>query len=319
MTGVGVVGVGGWGKNHVRVVSQLKALGYLDYIGIADVDESLLKFFKRYYQIDVATRDLNELVKNDEIDALIIATPTPLHYEHALIALENDLHVLVEKPLTANTREALELINFAKERKRILMVGFLLRHSNAVRYTKEMIETGELGKIISISAKRTSLWPQRKMDVSIIKDLAIHDIDLVRFLTRTNPKSVLAYGGKKIHEYEDHVTMLVEYSDKQNVVPALIEASWITPYKIRRIEITGDKGSAEIELLEHTVTIYFEDRVITPILNKKEPLFEEDKNFVLSTQGKEKPLVTGQDGYIALKTCEAALQSIKEKALIKVK
>ena len=156
------------------------------------------------------------------------------------------------------------------------------------------------------------------MDVSIIKDLAIHDIDLVRFITGTNPKSVLAYGGKKLHEYEDHVTMLVEYSNEQNVIPALIEASWITPYKIRRIEITGDKGSAEIELLEHRVTIYFEDKVITPILGKREPLFEEDKNFVLSIQGKEEPLVTGQDGYIALKTCEVASQSIKEKALMKI-
>ncbi|MGQ4891182.1 MAG: Gfo/Idh/MocA family oxidoreductase [Candidatus Njordarchaeia archaeon] len=319
MTGVGIVGIGGWGKNHVRVISQLKALGYIDYIGIADVDESLLKFYSKLYQIDFAANNLDDLVRRDEIDALIIATPTPLHYEHALLALKNDLHVLVEKPLTANTEEALKLINFAKEKKKVLMVGFLLRYSPAVRYVKEIIASGELGRIISISAKRTSLWPKRKMDVSIIKDLAIHDIDLVRFITGIDPKNVLAYGGRKLHEYEDHVTMLIEYSDAKNPIPALIEASWITPYKIRRIEITGDKGSAELELLEHKVTLFFEDKILTPILEKREPLFEEDKNFILSMQGEEKPLVVGYDGYIALKTCEAAHLSIKEKEIIEVK
>ncbi len=321
MTGLGIIGIGGWGKNHVRVASTLKAMGYLDFVGISDISEERLRFYSKLYHVDYQTRDINELFKLDKIDAVIISTPTHLHYNHASMAIENNLHVLVEKPLTANSSEARDLINMAHEKKLILMVGFLLRYSEAINYLKEIISNKKIGKLISISAKRTSLWPKRSIDVGVIKDLAVHDIDLVRYLTNYTPSKVLAFGGRKIHDYEDHASMLVEYTNKEkdeSQLPALIEASWITPFKIRRLEITGDKGTASVDLLEHKIQLYLEDQVYTPVLESKEPLFEEVKNFILSIQNIEKPLVTGLDGLIALKVCEAAQESIERKKAIKV-
>lgn len=319
MVGIGIVGIGGWGKNHVRVLATLKSEGIIDYVGIADISDELLKKMKKMFSIDYATKDLRDLAENDSIDGIIIATPTPLHYEHAKIVLEHDKHVLVEKPLTSSINEAIELMHLAKEKRKIITVGFLLRFSPAILYARDAIKRGVLGNIISISSKRTSLWPNRKLDVEIIRDLAIHDIDLVRFLTDTKPKSVFAIGGSKVHGIIDHSAILFGYEKTDATkLPVLIEASWVTPFKIRRLEITGDKGSAVIELLQHKITIAHENEILTPILKPREPLFEEDKNFALSIAGKEKPLVTVEDGIIALKACEAALESIKLGKLINI-
>ena len=319
MTGIGIVGIGGWGKNHVRVLSSLKAEGIIDYVGIADISESLIKKYSKNYSIDFKARNIEELLRFDEIDGVIIATPTPLHYDHAIKALEADRHVLVEKPLTSTSEEAKSLNKVAKEKKKILMVGFLLRFSPAVIHAKKLIEKGDMGSIISISAKRTSLWPNRKLDVEIIRDLAVHDIDLVRFMTGALPKKVYAVGGSKLHGLLDHTAILFEYSKgNSKTFPVLIEASWVTPFKIRRLEITGDKGSAFIELLEHKITIAEHEKIIQPILKQLEPLYAEDKNFALSIQGKERPFITGEDGIIALKACEAAIESIEKHTIVEI-
>jgi len=319
MTGIGIIGVGGWGKNHVRVFSTLKSEGLIDFIGIADISKEVLKKLTTIYNIDLVTTSYEDLLKNENIDGIVIATPTPLHFEHALKALECNKHVLVEKPLTETVEQGEKLIRVANKNELILMVGFLLRYSPAIRYARDLIASGEIGKVLSISAKRTSLWPNRKLDVGVVRDLAIHDIDLVRYLTDANPILIFAIGGKLIHEYEDYASIILEYKGgKSESIATLIEVSWVTPYKIRRMEVVGTKGSLEIELLKHSVSIFFENELRKPLLPYREPLMEEDKNFVLSITGREKPIVTGEDGLVALKACFAALKSMHEKKVIRV-
>ncbi len=310
-----VLGVGGWGQNHVRVLSFLRGEDLIDDVIVVDIDESRAMKMAKRFGTEWNT-DYEKVLGLEDVSGVIIATPTGLHYEHAKMALESGKHVLVEKPLTETVDQALELKEIARENNRIVMVGFLLRFSSAIRYSKNIYHSNELGNILTIMAKRTSYWPNRSLDVGVIRDLAIHDIDLIRFITDGEPRYVYARGGAIKHDYEDYVSMFIEYELESNhLMHSLIEANWVTPFKIRRMEITGEKGVAIIDLLTHSVKILKDDGVFQPNIGYVEPLYAEDKNFILAMLGKEKPEVTIDDGIIALKVCEMALNSMKENKI----
>jgi len=319
MIGVAVLGVGGWGQNHARVLSQLRGEEIVSDVLIVDIDEKRAKTIARRFGHEWTT-SYEEALKRDNIDAIIIATPTRLHYQHALMALEYDKHILVEKPLTETVEQALKVIRIAGDKKRLVMVGFLLRFSPAILKAREYYMENKIGKILTILAKRTSYWPNRPMDVGVVRDLAIHDIDLIRFITNLEPKYVLAKGGALKHDYEDYASLFIEYGTdtESELVHALLEVNWVTPFKIRRMEITGDEGVLLIDLLEHKVSLLREEGIHTPNIPRTEPLYMEDRNFVLSIEGKEKPLITAYDGITALKTCEKALLSMQKGTIEKV-
>ncbi len=316
---IAVLGVGGWGQNHARVLSYLRSEGYIDDVIAVDVNENRAKLIARRFGIEWST-DMTRVLNDDDVLGMIIATPTRLHYDHAKQALEAGKNILVEKPLTENVEQALELKRIAEENNLIITVGFLLRYSTAVRYSRELYQRGELGDILTIMAKRTSFWPNRPLDVGVIRDLAIHDIDLIRFITGGKPKYVFARGGAIKHEYEDYVSMFIEYETLNNhFTHSLIEANWVTPFKIRRMEITAEKGVIIIDLLQHSVKILREDGVYQPNIKYVEPLYAEIKNFVLAINREEKPEITVDDGIIALKVCEIALMSMKDNDVKEVK
>lgn len=320
MVEVAVVGVGGWGINHAKTLAKLRALGIIDDFHIIDVSEDRAKYVAKIYNADYEL-SIGRGIKRWNLDAAIIATPTPFHYEHAKTFLESGIHVLVEKPITVHPEEVVYLIELAKANNRIIMTGFLLRYSSATQYLRKMFEKEErkLGNILLISAKRVNPWRIRKYDVGVVKDLMIHDIDLVSYLFNAKPIRVFATGKKMSFPFEVFATAIIDFELKDYVFSLWVEASWISGYKFRRWEVSSEKAAVSLDLVNHSVTIYSEDGILSPKIEIREPLLEQDKNFILSIKGVEQPLVSAIDGYKALVVCEKIHKAITSGTVIEIK
>jgi len=319
MVGIGILGVGGWGQNHARVLAELQSEDLIERTIVIDIDEIRAKKISKKFGLEFST-NYEDVLKREDIHGIIIATPTPLHYMHTKKALEAGKHVLVEKPVTETSLQAKELKKLSEKNKLIVMAGFLLRYSPAIEKVKEIVKQNIMGNILTIIAKRTSWWPKRKLDVGVVRDLAIHDIDLIRYLFGLNPRVIFAYGGKIIHDYEDFVSASILYSDEasEREIMAHIEANWVTPFKIRRMEITTEKGLITIDFMMHTIEIMNEDGIRIPKIPYQEPLKLEDINFIEAIKGKVKPKVNINDGILALETCERILDAINTKQPVKI-
>ena len=312
--GIAVVGVGGWGKNHVRVFRDLKGEGLIDNIVIVDIDEARGKKVARMYGVDYY-KSIDDALKRDDVEGVVISTPTVLHYAHALKAIEHGKHVLVEKPMTATLDEAVRLYDEAKSSGVILMVGFIMRYHVLTDYMKNLVENGTIGKTLTATSKRTSWWPQRYGDVGVIKDLAIHDIDILHYVLKDKVSQVYAQAKKLKHDYDDYSIILLHFD---NGAFAVVEANWLTPYKTRTINITGDNGIVHVDYVLDRIQILKENEIIIPNVKVVEPLLLEDMNFVRTIMGAEEPKVKGLDGIRALAVCEAALKSSEKGGIVEV-
>ena len=183
MIKIGVVGCGYWGPKHVRVCHELNDV---ELAMVCDADENKLSQVRKQYPYVEATTSYKTLISNGA-DAIIIATPVSSHYKLAKEALLQDKHVLIEKPMTANSREALELIELAEKRNPVLMVGHTYEYHPAVDFLRSLVNNGELGNIYSIDADRLNLGLYRP-DVNVLWDLAPHDISIILSLMN-NAKS----------------------------------------------------------------------------------------------------------------------------------
>ncbi|MCR8453989.1 MAG: Gfo/Idh/MocA family oxidoreductase [Crenarchaeota archaeon] len=317
---IGIVGAGRWGQNHIKALAKLRVEGVIDDFIIIDVNKETLENFSKKYNC-AGYESMSEALKAEELDGLIIATPTRLHYKHAKEALEQGLHVLVEKPIATTSEEALELINIARENNRVLMTGFLLRYSPAVQYIKDtlMKEPNYFGNILAILAKRINPRQAREYDVGVIKDLVIHDIDLVSYMFEATPRNAYAYIRKQESTFETFATGFVEYESTYDKLVLIFEASFLSPQKFRDWMILGVEKAAQLDLIEHKVKIYTRTDTLNPsIPTEADVLYRQDRNFVEAIQGKAAPLVTGLDGYRALKVCEALLQSAEKACTIRI-
>lgn len=311
---IAVVGVGGWGKHHVRVFKTLESEGLIEGVIAVDIDVSKLRFMERMFGVEVEN-DIRRVVVREDVVGLVISTPTPLHYEHAKLCVENGKHVLVEKPLTSTLKEALKLLELSERMNVIVSVGLLLRYHPAVEALKEKIRGGLLGKPLTLRGKRTSWWPKREMDVGVVKDLAIHDIDLAHYLLDEDTVRVYGRVGSLIHPYEDYCIVLTEY---KSGVAGSFEANWLTPYKTRILELTGERGIAIIDFVRDTLTLQFEDGIYTPKLQYREPLMVQDEAFIKTIQGGNLLKITLKDAIKALAVCEAVIESDKKRSAVKV-
>ena len=303
---VAVVGIGGWGKNHLRVAAQLRGEGLVDEVYAVDIDENRLKWAERVYRA-VPVRGVDQAAGLD-VDAAIIATPTTLHAAHATVFLSRGIPTLVEKPFAANLQEAYQLLDVAG--KTLVTTGYLLRFHQGVRYIRENL--ARLGRFLTAYGKRTSRWPIRPGDVGVIKDLAIHDIDLVTYITGKRASRVYAAGGATRGVYEDHVQIFAQYGDSS----AIYETNWLTPYKFRKLELTGEQGIFVVDFASDEVYFYGEDGVYRPRLEIVEPLLLQDREFLKAASGAGGEVVSREDIVYTMKFCEAATLSIKTRKIL---
>ncbi|MFX1509889.1 MAG: Gfo/Idh/MocA family oxidoreductase [Promethearchaeota archaeon] len=308
--GIGVIGVGAWGKNHVRVFSELEEASL---IAIADRDSTRAKPLAKKFNATYYNQT-EDLLKHKDIDAVTICTPTTTHADLALEVISAGKHLLIEKPMTDTVQQAQRLIDAAKKSKVLLMVGFVERFNPSVSTAVELIDQAKIGELVLGSARRLGPFvPGRVADIGIIKDMAIHDIDIARFLVKQDATSVYAIAGKLYHKYEDHANIVIRFDDKPTF---FIECNWLTPYKLRGLNITGSEGVISLDYISQEVKIgtsQWEQKSTAPW---DEPLKRELSHFVKCVLEKKAPLTSGIDGLEALRIAEAALESARSKRLI---
>jgi UDP-N-acetylglucosamine 3-dehydrogenase len=205
--GAAVIGCGSWGRNHARVYSDIKNV---KLEAVADTLEKNARDIGEKHRVSWSTEP-DTVIQSPNIDLVSICTPTVTHYELALRAIESGKHVLVEKPMTNTLEEAKELIKAAQRNNVKLTVGFVERFNTAVEEALNLIRAGEIGDVILAHTRRLSRRPLRIGDVGVIKDLAIHDIDITNQLFPGMPDSVYAIAGNIAHQFEDYANISIRH------------------------------------------------------------------------------------------------------------
>ncbi len=321
-TRVAVIGVGAMGRNHARVYSEMPGV---ELVGIADADPRNAEAAARRFGGQAYTDYLHML---DEVkpEAVTVAVPTVDHLTVALAAIQRGLHLLIEKPIAFSVAEGQQIIDAARRAGVQLMVGHIERFNPAVIALKAHLAAGELGRVFQIDAHRQGPFPARVKDVGVVIDLAVHDLDVMRYITGAEVVRVYAETEQRIHSTrEDLLTGLVRLSDGAIGTLAI---NWLTPTKIRELYVTGERGMFRVDYL--TQDLYFfenaiaqsgewenlqvlrgvsEGRMIRHVVNKKEPLRAEQEAFLAAVHGETSAAVSGVDGLRALALAQAVVTS----------
>lgn len=232
--GIAIVGAGRWGPNLARNFNDLERSELRWVIDRDEARQALVR--ERYPELKVGP-DAKAAFEDPAVDAVVIATPTVTHYELVKAALEAGKHVLVEKPITAESAQGRELVELAKSKERVLMVGHVFLFNGAIQHVKRTLADGELGRIMYIAMTRTNFGPIR-MDVNASWDLATHDVSITNWWLDAVPVAVSATGGSWINRpVQDAVFVTMRYP---NDVMVQLHASWLHPRKARNIEVIGD-------------------------------------------------------------------------------
>ncbi|MEM2702649.1 MAG: Gfo/Idh/MocA family oxidoreductase [Candidatus Bathyarchaeia archaeon] len=307
-----VVGIGFWGRNHIRVLSEIPEV---ELIAVCDIDVQRAKAISEKYGLKSYSNS-REMYRKEELDAVTICVWSSRLAEESLKALKMGKHVFVEKPMAGSVREAERVLKVAEAENLKLQVGFIERFNPGVKRVKEAIENGLIGSPVSATARRVSKWPQRIGDVGVVKDTAIHDIDVIRFLFNEDPISVYARTGCLQHEkFEDYAQIMLAFQSGRS---AFLESNWLTPYKIRKLTITGSDAIINLDYITQEISIETSGQTVTPRYEWEEPLKLELQHFVDCVLNNREPLVSGVDGVKALKVAEAALKSAVKGCVVKV-
>ena len=243
---VGVVGVGVMGSNHARVFAGLPGT---ELVGVADPDRKQAEFVARTLGC-AAVADVDKLIERD-VDAITIAAPTHLHRDIALTCIAHGIHVMVEKPIASSVEEGQEIIGAARRAGVTLMVGHVERFNPAVEAIKEAIR-GE--DILSIGITRVGPFPPRMSNVGVVIDLAVHDIDLIRWFTDSDIIDVQPQLSSAVAERED--IALLQFRTASGVL-AHINTNWLTPFKARNVTVATRGKYVTGDLLTRQVTECF--------------------------------------------------------------
>jgi len=326
MLNVAVVGCGYWGPNLVRNFYQLSDCRVLK---VCDMDEGRLSHMRQLYPGVETTRSFEEVVADDRVDAVAIATPVRYHYAMAIEALRNDKHVFIEKPMAKSSAECCELIETAEGKGLGLMVGHTFLYSAVVQRIKSIVDSGDLGEVLYISARRLNLGLFQK-DINVTWDLAPHDISIVLHILEERPLGVNCQGKSHVHpEVEDVTNMSLSF---RNGLFATVQSSWLDPNKVREMTIVGSRRMLVYNDLEPMEKIkIYDQRVETPphydtfaefhfsyhygdtyspYLKQTEPLRVECQCFLDSILTGRKTLSSGYEGLEVIRVLEAASQSL---------
>jgi UDP-N-acetylglucosamine 3-dehydrogenase len=308
---VAVIGCGSWGCNHARVYDELPGVNLR---AVTDINPQTAEGIGKKHGVKWYT-DIDKFLQDPDIELISICTPTITHADIALKAIEAGKHLLVEKPMTNTIQEAQTLINKAENKGVKLTVGFVERFNPAVQEAFKLTESGKIGDVILAHTRRVSRNPLRIGDVGVIKDLAIHDIDITSSLFHDPPQTVYATAGSIAHKYEDYANINVGYTRNRT---AFIETNWLTPRRVRTLTITGTEGIINVEYTTQQLTIENTVQSIQPFLPYREPLYLELEHFIQAVINDTQPQITGHDGLRALQICEAALESSRTGQTVKL-
>jgi len=311
--GVAVIGTGFWGRNQARVYKELDET---ELLAVCDINAERAKAVAKRFGAKPYT-NLGRMLKRKDIRAISICTWSTSLAKEALKALKAGKHILVEKPMATNVKQAEKLLETAQKQDLHLTVGFLMRFIPGVQHIKKAIKNKKIGDLVCATAKRVSQWPERMGDVGVVKDIAIHDIDITRHLFDEDPIAVYAKIGRMKHrKFEDYAQIMLTFKGGKS---AFIESNWLTPYKTRILVVTGSQAIMKLDYITQELTIENAKETVQPRIAWREPLKLELQHFANCVLKKEKPLITGMDGLKALRIAEAALKSSETGRVIKLK
>lgn len=319
---IAVTGCGKWGMNHVRTAYKLfgKDLKYCS----DNSDDSRQKVSEISKDI-IFTKDLNDIIKDESVKAVIVSTPAETHYEITKLLLEAGKNVLVEKPITLNSEEAKALKVIAGEKDLVLMVGHLLLYHPAILKIKQFLDEGKLGNLQYIYSNRLNLGTIRTEE-NILWSFAPHDISVIQYFTGDVPEEVTATGAIFVQENIQDTTLT--YLKFRNNIHAHIYVSWLHPFKEQRLVVIGSKAMMVFEdtLKENKLKLYkkgfemvngipvkmdadFENVEFDPV----SPLEMEQRHFIDCILNKKNPRSDGSNAVEVLETLERA-----QRELIKI-
>jgi UDP-N-acetylglucosamine 3-dehydrogenase len=302
VTRVGVVGTGGWGKNHVRVLNELQSLA-----AVCDANKERAETFSKNFHVP-AYATLDEMLKAEELDGVTICTPASTHFSLASKALASGVHTFVEKPMTTTLSDAEALIEASKKANRTLTVGFIERFNPPITELKKMISGEKMGDLILLEFHRENRRGENVSDVGIVKDASVHDIDTACWLFGEIPKVVYSRVGAMYVplQYEDFAAILLGFSKQKT---AFLITNWITPNRVRTLSAVFSSGVVDVDFVTQKTSIHEGEATTVPSRPYREPLMLELTEFISAIQEKRQPLVTGKDGLNAIRVAEAVLAS----------
>jgi len=306
---VGVVGTGGWGKNHVRVLGELRCLA-----AICDMNPERLDAFSKNFHVP-GYASVDDMLKKEDLDAVTICTPASTHFAMATKTLEAGVHTFVEKPMTTDVKDGEALIDAAKRANRSLTVGFIERFNPPITGLKQMIADGKMGEPILLEFHRENKRGENISDVGIVKDASVHDIDTACWLFGEPPRVIYARVGAKLVplEHEDFAAILLGFSGQKT---AFLVTNWITPNRVRTLSAVFSGGVVDVDFVTQKTSIHQGATTTVPTTTFQEPLMLELKSFVAAIEEKRQPLVTGADGLNVIRVAEAVLASSSSGAPI---
>jgi len=320
MKDIAVIGSGYWGKNLIRVFWELGALHT-----ICDVDGKKLEVFKNKYPDITTVLSYKGLLEDENISAVVIATPAVYHYKMAKEALLSNKDVFVEKPLSLEVREGGELAALAREKGRVLMVGHILQYHPAVIKLRELINKGDLGKIQYIYSNRLNIGKIRSEE-NILWSFAPHDISVILMLLGEMPETVYATGGSYLQQQIPDTTLTT--LDFPSGVKAHIFVSWLHPFKEQKLVVVGDKKMAvfddtsEEKLMLYSHKIQWLQRI--PVASKadaekvavdmEEPLKAECQHFLECIKKGLTARTDGWEGLRVLQVLQSSQQSLNQNS-----
>jgi UDP-N-acetylglucosamine 3-dehydrogenase len=300
---IAVIGVGGWGKNHVRVLQNMEVLEAVCDLSADRAKEIAKKYNTKFYS------SIKDLFSNERgLDACLVCTPTKSHLSVVKEVIENDCHVFVEKPLSFSSKECEEMTGLSEKAKVVLTCGYVERFNPAVQDLKKIIQEQTYGDLLMMEFHRENRMPLHINDVGVIYDTSVHDIDTAMFLFSKGPKMVFARAGKKFHSYEDFATIMLGFEDQK---VAIIASNWVTPKKVRTFSAVCTEGTVNGDFITQEIKIDQGDVTIIPRRQQfQEPLILELQSFIDVIEGRrKKPVVTAEEATNVTKVAEAALLS----------
>jgi predicted dehydrogenase len=326
---VGVVGCGYWGPNLLRNFTENEGASLT---WICELDPQRLATVARKYPLATPTTDVHEMLADANLQAIVIATPVSTHYSLARMALEAGKHVLIEKPFTATSAEAKDLIERAERAGLTVMVDHIFVYTGAVQKIKQIVDNGELGELLYFDSIRINLGLFQR-DKNVIWDLAPHDLSIMDYVVARAPKTISAVGSSHIERGIENIAYLILKFHDDFI--AHFHFNWLSPVKIRRALLAGSRKMIVYDDIEPTEKIRVYDKGVTmntaeidretgykalvsyragdvwvPKLDSTEALNHVCKEFLASINDKRKPLTGGEAGLNVVRYLEAAQESI---------